>query len=90
MSDHQITFEEWTRCQEALARLTGGVAALISVRDAVREGELFSRAKTADGLYFLAQSINREIDTLKDLLGYAESKPRFELRDAAEAVMRTQ
>ncbi len=81
MSDHRITGEEWTRCEEAIAALTGGVAILLNVRDATRYGELFDRESTADGLYFLAQSIKREIDTLKDLLGFAESKPRFNVDD---------
>ncbi len=34
--------------------------------------------------------MNREIDTLKDLLGFAESEPRFEIEDAAEAVTKPQ
>ena len=70
MSDHPITFDQWTKCEEALLALTGGVGILLNIRDATLHGEIFDRKSTAHGLYFLAQSIEREIDNLKGALGF--------------------
>jgi hypothetical protein len=73
MADHHITGEEWAKCEEALMSLTGGVNVFLNLENANAHGD---RA-----LYFLAHSMRREIDTLKDLLGYAESDPRFPIYD---------
>jgi hypothetical protein len=85
MSEHKITAEEWTRCEEALTGLTGGVGLLFNMWDAAAHGGVFDKKWTAGGLHFLAQSMQREIDTLKDLLSFAEAKPRFQADDDCEA-----
>ena len=85
MSDHKITGEELTRCEEALMGLAGGVGLLFNMWDAAAHGSGFNKEWTAGGLHFLAQSMQREIDTLKDLLGFAEAKPRFQVDDDCEA-----
>lgn len=85
-TEHRITAEEWTRCEEALTGLTGGVGILFSMWDAAAHGATtLNSTYTSGALHFLAQSKEREIDTLKSLLGFAESKPRFEVDDDSEA-----
>ena len=54
---------------------------MFNMWDAAAHGGVFNKERTADGLYFFAQSMEREINTLKGLLGFAERKPRFEVDD---------
>lgn len=71
---HALTFEEWTRCEEALAELKRGVATLDVVWDAAENGACFDGKEAAKALIFINKGLMREIDALERQLGFKEGE----------------
>jgi hypothetical protein len=85
MSDRSITFEQWTQCEEAMMGLRGGLGLLLNVWDAAAHGHNFDRKATADGLYFLMQALEREVEGLNEALGFKRRADASEGGANAEA-----
>jgi hypothetical protein len=69
MTDHALTSEQWTRCEEALSRLDCASSTLHHLWDAIAHGACSCDRETAKAIYFIKLGIEREIDELQGLLG---------------------
>lgn len=72
MSDHSITFDQWTECELALRELQGGVESLVALSEAPID------SRTTKALSFIAAGFGGQIKRLQQQLGFKEARSDVE------------